>query len=311
MRILLANFALRNRSGAELHTRDIAIGLHRRGHQVAVYAPELGEVAQEVRAAGIQVTDQVENVAFEPQVIHGQTNTPMVQALEHFTKTPGLFMCHGSTPALAAPPLLPEVKLHVAVDVACLARLYKAGIPQNKCLLLFNFVDTDRFIPRASLPPHPKRVLLYSNYMNEKNFVLRIREWVQKTGMSCDVVGYGVLNPTAQPHTVLPQYDLVIAKGRAALEAIAVGCAVITGDVMGLGEMVNNARFEYLRARNFGLWSLTRPWTEQNVLDELKKYDPVDAALVSNRLRESARLDSYLLKLESIYKRCLKADTLR
>jgi len=41
-----------------------------------------------------------------------------------------------------------------------------------------------------------------------------------------------------QPEEVLPNYDLVFAVGRAAIEAMAIGCAVIVADAYGLGGLV-------------------------------------------------------------------------
>ncbi len=54
------------------------------------------------------------------------------------------------------------------------------------------------------------------------------------------------------PERILPRYDLVFAKGRCALEAMAAGCAVIVCDAVGLGEMVTHGSVEEMRRWNFG-----------------------------------------------------------
>lgn len=51
---------------------------------------------------------------------------------------------------------------------------------------------------------------------------------------------------------MLGGYDLVFAKARCALEAMAVGCAVVLCDVGGLGPLVTRAQVQHLRRWNFG-----------------------------------------------------------
>jgi hypothetical protein len=49
MRILIANATMATRTGTETYVRDLALGLMHRGHEPSVYAPELGEIARELR----------------------------------------------------------------------------------------------------------------------------------------------------------------------------------------------------------------------------------------------------------------------
>jgi hypothetical protein len=52
MRVLTTNCSLRGRSGTEIVTIDLALGLRRRGHEVAVFAPLLGSSAEILRDQG-------------------------------------------------------------------------------------------------------------------------------------------------------------------------------------------------------------------------------------------------------------------
>ena len=51
----------------------------------------------------------------------------------------------------------------------------------------------------------------------------------------------------AQPERVLGRYDIVFAKAKAAMEAMAVGAAVVLCDFGGVGPMVTWADFDRLR----------------------------------------------------------------
>ena len=62
-----------------------------------------------------------------------------------------------------------------------------------------------------------------------------LRDACRESGITLDVIGLGSGRGCAAPETVLGDYDLVLAKGRAALEALAIGTAVIVCDAAGLG----------------------------------------------------------------------------
>src|SRR5438876_583322 len=123
MRILATNCALRGRSGTEIVTMDLALGLAHRGHQVAVFAPLLGPSAAILRDNGIVVTDRPEELTWEPDVIHGHHNHVLAAALASFPNARALFVCHSSDYWFDGPLLLPRVHRLCAVDEACRARL--------------------------------------------------------------------------------------------------------------------------------------------------------------------------------------------
>ena len=143
----------------------------------------------------------------------------------------------------------------MAVDEVCVDRLVREeGIPAERVDLLLNFVDLERFRPRPPLPPRPARALALSNQATDAGYVQTIRAVGDSVAMCVDIVGHAQGNPTDTPASVLAGYDLVFAKGRSALEALAVGCAVILADVVGCGPLVTPDNFErLLRARNFGI----------------------------------------------------------
>jgi hypothetical protein len=84
----------------------------------------------------------------------------------------------------------------------------------------------------------------------------------------------------------LGEYDIVFAKARCALEALAVGSAVVLCDTVGVGPMVTTHEVDQLRLVNFGVRAL-RGDVDPDVLErEIARYDPQDAAEVSRRIRE-------------------------
>ena len=119
--------------------------------------------------------------------------------------------------------------------------------------------------------------------------------------MSVDVAGYRAGTVLDRPQDVLGQYDVVFAKGKAALEAAAVGAAVVVADLGGIGGMVTTANVGTLRPLNFGLRTLRRQPTVDVIAGELARYDAADAAAVSRLVRETAGHETLVDELLDVY----------
>ncbi len=307
-RVLLTNNTLATRAGTELWVRDVALALCARGHDVIAYSPVLGEVAKELAEAGVTVVDDLNRLDVAPDLVHGHHHLETMTALLRFPAVPALFVCHGARPWEEAPPLHPRIGRYVAVDLACEERLIQAGAPSDQIALLLNFVDLARFQSREALDPlpaQPRRALLFSNEATAATFLPVAREACAFAGLPLDVVGCGVGNAIAHPELVLPRYDLVFARARAALEAMAVGAAVILVGKAGTGPLVTTESFDALRPLNFGLKALDRPHDARLLAAEIARYDPQDAAAVSRRVRQEAGLDGAVDALERLHEETL------
>jgi hypothetical protein len=302
MRVLITNSILTGHTGSELYVRDLALGLLRRGHRPVVYSPRTGEPARRLRKLTVPVVDDLDLVAAAPDIIHGQHNLEAAAAVLNFPGVPAVFFCHGWTFWSDAPPVLPRVRRYVAVDDTCLDRLVcECGIDPARARLIFNSVDLERFGPRPPLPARPRRALVFSNFANEFTHAQVIRAACERAGLSVDVIGSAAGTATDSPEAALRRYDLVFAKGRSALEALAVGAAVVLCDIMGAGPLVTAADFERLRRLNFGIRALQSPLTAEAVAAQIARYDAADAAEVSRRARALAGLDGMLDQIVALY----------
>jgi hypothetical protein len=103
------------------------------------------------------------------------------------------------------------------------------------------------------------------------------------------------------PEHILGEYDLVFAKAKCAMEALAVGCAVILCDFTGLGPMVTYEEFDRLRRLNFGMRTLTNEITVAALRREIGRYNSADAAKTSARVRVEIALEPALDELINLY----------
>jgi glycosyltransferase involved in cell wall biosynthesis len=286
LKVLIANATLATLTGTETYVRDLALGLLHKGHTPIVYAPDLGPLAEELRRRTVPVVDNLNKVGTVPDLIHGNHNTELITALLHFETVPSVFFCHSWTDWISAPPSHPRILAYVAVDETCRDRLVlENAIPEDRVRVVLHAADLERFIPREPLPEKPARAVVFSNNANQWTHLSAVREACKRAGIELDVIGAGVNASSLNPESLLSNYDLVFAKARCALEALAVGTAVILCDAAGSGPMVTTAELDRLRRGNFGIRTLSENLDAELLLREIQRYDSKDAAEVSRRIR--------------------------
>jgi hypothetical protein len=307
LRVLITNTALVGHSGTECHVRDLACGLLRRGHAPVVYSTFLGEMARELEAATIPVVDDLRRLGETPDIIHGHHFPETLTALLYFPGVPALGVCHDWSAWHDAPVAFPRLRRYVAVDETCRDRLVQRhGLPTERVQVIGNAVALTRFPARAPLPPQPRRALVFSNYAAAGNFLDIVRVACAQAGLEVDVLGNHAGAEHSDPGAVLGLYDLVFAKARCALEAMAVGCAVILCGIEGAGPLVTSAQFDELRRWNFGRRALRLPAQPAALLREIARYDPADAAVVAKRVRAEANVESMLDAWLALYQEVIE-----
>jgi hypothetical protein len=249
--------------------------------------------------ATIPVTSDLATITTPPDIIHGQHTHELLAALLRFPGTPAVRVCHGW---LDDPPHpFPRVLRYVAVDETTRDRyVYEWGVPAEKVQVLLNWVDLQRFTPRSPLPQRPARALVFSH--NARDYLHEIRNACAPLGIEVDAVGDSLGNAAPAPERLLQDYDIVFAKARAAMEAMASGAAVILCDTAGLGPMVTSDEFARLRRFNFGIRTLQQKITLDGLQREIKCFDPDDAREVTRRLRAEPAMDAGIESLIDCYR---------
>jgi glycosyltransferase involved in cell wall biosynthesis len=302
LNILITNSRLTGFTGTEVVVRDLACELQRQGHMPLVYSPVLGAMAQEIRNRGIEVTNNLNGLSAVPQVIHGHHHPQVMEALLHFPLLPAIFVCHNAVAEVEEPFYFPRILRYVAVDNRCRARLENArNIPAQRIEVILNAVDLQRFQPRVALPRRPRRALVFSNHASRYTHLPAVRRACRRMGLEFDVLGSQAGTGVADPERVLPGYDLVFAKARCALEAMAAGTAVVLCDFAGAGPMVSSENFDQLRIMNFGGGVLVNPLESHYIQDQVANYDPADAGRVSQRVRREAGLEAATRRWIALY----------
>lgn len=309
MRVLITNNTLANRAGSELYVRDVAFELLRRGHRPVAYSTVLGEVAEELRSGTVPVVDDLDRLAEPPDVIHGQHHLETMAALTRFPGVPAVSFCHGWVPVEESPVRHPRIRRWVAMDETTRDRLVaEGGVPPALVTTVPNFVDLRRFRPGDPPPERPRRALVFANEAQESTTLPALREACRQAGLRLEVAGHAAGRTVAAPEERLRQFDVVFARGRSALEAMAVGAAVVVCDGEGaLGGFVTPDRWPRWRPLNFGLRCLDRVLTAGAVVEELGLWDPEAVAAVSARTRAEAGLGTAVDGIVALYEEAVAA----
>lgn len=290
MRILITALDLTRRGGAQLFVRDLAIGVLQMGHEPVVYSPALGAVAREIRRWTIPVTSDLRTISAPPEVIVGNYHLGTMTALMRFPDCGAILISHGFDIPIV--PRFPRIHRHVAVDEPTRGALVSVhGIEEEKVSLIFNAVDLGRFRAREGLPARPRRALVFGNQFVEGPQLDAIRAACERRGIGVDLAGRGG-RVAEEPEKILLDYDIVFARARCALEAMASGAAVILAGPTRLGTLVTPDTLEALRPLNFGRRTLQTTITVDRILEQIDRYDPGAAAEVTRWIRETASLES-------------------
>ena len=214
---------------------------------------------------------------------------------------------HSARGRAEAPLPHPQIRRFVAVDETVAASCRRAGVPAERLRVILNAVDMDRFRPRDALPARPRRALLLTKNHDHQ---AAVRAACRKAGLTLDALGPGTPRVSHQLERELPRYDIVFATARMALEAAAVGCAVVVADGRGFAGLLTSTRLDTWRPLNFGAALLTTPPTEDLFLAAIAAYDPVDTDRVTTRIRHEAGLEAAVAAYVGVYREAIAEDPL-
>ncbi|HVF41916.1 MAG TPA: glycosyltransferase [Pyrinomonadaceae bacterium] len=304
--VLITNHSLRERTGTEVYALELARGLLSLGHSPVLYSPRPGPLAAAIRRETVPVVDDLDVLSATPDIIHGQHADETVTALLRFPRTPALYVCHDWYLSIDTPPRFPRVLRYVAVDSPCRDKLvFEHGVPEGRVSVLLQFVDLEKFRPRTPLPARPRRALVLCNQTKENAYLEAARAACAAAGVSLDVYGIEVGRPCERPEELMREYDVVFAKGRTALEALAVGAAVVVYWWRRLGPLVTAGELERLRLENFGVRAMGPQLTPgefgREVGRALALYDAAEAARVSERVRAEAGRERVVKEFVELY----------
>lgn len=308
MKILITNHTLRQRGGSELFTAEIALALRSRGHDICVFSTDQGEVSNKLAKQNIPIINDPADCPFIPDIIHGQHHLETMAALCLWPDTPAIYMIHGSAPWEELPPSHPRIMQYLApschfgwiIEQNC-------GVDKNSLGIIRNFYDSDRYTTiRPSEEKTGKALLFHNTIPAGGKTWTTLKTACEQLNLSLEGVGAGFEKIIKNPGAMLPDYDVVFAAGRSAIEAMACGCTVILIGADTMTARVHPGNYDALMEFNFCPHDKDKTIESSFILAQLQLVNSDESAAVTARVREELSIDNTLSALEKFYQKAIE-----
>jgi len=271
MRILLTTENFDGLGGTETYIAAVATELSRLGHEVAVYSPRRGFMAERVRASGIPVLARDQQPRGCDLILANDASTAAEMAVDQAGAV-RVFVAHSAQFLLQAPPLQAGTVQTVVVLNDRVGRAIDARGAHAPIRRLCQPIDLLRFWNLGPVRSTPRLALVNSNYVAGARAQMLERA-CRNAGLELQWIGRS--DPQAAPEVPIAAADIVIGLGRSALEGMAAGRPVIVHGVLGADGWVTPERYPAMEADGFA--GLARPETTFDVAAltaELRGFDP-------------------------------------
>lgn len=273
MRVVFANHSLDHAGGIESYTTTVADHLQRFGHDVWIYTPEDGFTGEVARSMGLRVETDASRLPDDVDAVLAQDGVAALEMLAIRPAAPQIYCWHSELFDLHVPPQLDGVTARIVTFYAGARKKAEALAVSAPIVELTHPIDTERFKPRAPLRAKP-RALALGNYLTGERF--RILE------QACEIAGielnrrgsHAEGGVTARPEDDMGRADIVFAKAKAAIEAMACGRAVYVYDAFGSDGWVTPQRYPRLEANCFAGTGGGQTVEIDALVAALGEYDP-------------------------------------
>ncbi len=249
VRVLLTfeNFA--SFAGTETYTLTIAEELERLGHDVVIYSPNLGAMAEHAREQGVRVIG-VDGLPAECDLVLFSDAATCHELAGRYVDAVRIFVSHSAEFMLTVPPQLGDrchavVTLNDRVQRAIEARAWHPPVVR-----LRQPIRLARFRNLGAARSPATTALVMSNYLRGPRAAM-IENACRATGLELNWIGL-TTTPSAHPEFALAAADMAIGLGRCVLETMAAGRAAYVYGIAGGDGWVTPERYPAMEADGFG-----------------------------------------------------------
>ena len=303
MLILITNERLDLRAGSDSFIRDLARGLQKLGHYVMAYGSDPRQGRRLVERDSISVATDLERLPVRPDIIHARHHLDAMTAIAALPGVPVVHHCIGPAWSTVLP-VHPRIHRYIAPATGIANWIARQGpIPRDRIDLVHSAVDPLRLASTARPAASPERLLVYDDQMlPDSPIVPAIKAAADGLGLSVELAGRRLGRVFGNAGTRLPDYDIVFARGRAAIEAIACGCAVVVVSHDRCGEMVDEGNFDRLREADFSVDATRPPTPAERIGEILRGYSAPTTAALAAMVGSRCDFPAYAAAIESVYR---------
>lgn len=224
MEIVLAALAFDHPGGMQTYILTVAPHLERLGHELTIYSPQTGPLADFARGRGLRVVaDEYELPEACDAVLSGDAVSAWTMADLYPAAIRGIVVHSGDFDLHLPPGNEGVITFAVAMNGIVRRRVEALAHPPLVARLR-QPIDIAHFCPAVPAREHVERVLLLGNYLSgtRRETLVRICEQAGVAWRQVGLQGDTVLDP----FSAILDADIVVGQGRSALEGMACGRAV-------------------------------------------------------------------------------------
>lgn len=272
MRIIIAIHALTGSGGTEAYVTTVGDHLQRAGHNVWIYGREDGICGDRARALGLRVCTAPEQLPESADAALVQDAPVSLELLAERPLVPQVFVWHSELFDVQLPPQIEGAIARIVTVYESAFRRISAMAVKPPVVRLAQPVDLDRFRPLAPLPAKPRKALSLGNYLQGERAAL-LEEACELAGIELMRLGTHGERMSVAPEDDINRADIVFAKAKTALEAMACGRAVYVFDEYGADGWVTAENYARFAAGSFAGNLRTYSVTARSLAAELDQYD--------------------------------------
>ncbi len=259
--------------GSETYVLTIGEQLQRLGHEVTIFAIDIGQMADLALARGLRVCESPLELPSSCDGVLAQDGVVSLLLADRYPKAAHVWVAHGPGSDLHRPVQLPGVvSAVVAMNDRVVRRL--EGLAQRcEIVRLRQPIDVHRFIPRDAPRSTPETAVLLSNYLDRAESKA-LEQVCSHVGVRLERIGGHPDHLSTAPDSTIAAADIVFSHGRGALEGMAMGRAVYVLHRWGRDGWVTPDSYPALEADGFAGRAFGLKLDEAHLLADLVRYRP-------------------------------------
>lgn len=279
-KVLLTNAFIKNYSGSELDTVEVANYFLNKGYKVDIFTLEKGEpLLNEVNKNVRVLTHKDVDKLYKKYDILWSHHYPLVDYLLFYTDIKFDYVHHLCLSFYEAYEQLPiyyeDLNLVSAMSEKCRDELISDKKNNNKkeVLVFPNYAKLSYFNKTKKISNHIKKIAIVSNHIPEE--LLKIKSLIEQENIILDIYGQGY-NYVKIDEKILLEYDVIISIGKTCYYSIALGIPTYIYDRFGGDGYITPKNINKSYQNNFSGRAFRRKLTANEIKDELiSEYEKV------------------------------------
>jgi hypothetical protein len=272
LRIVIGTLALVAPGGTETFCLTVARELQRRGHQVVLFADSIGPYADWAAELGAEIAREADHLPPACDAILANDAITARLLAVRYPDTRLVYCIHGTIFEIQQPPLEPGLIDAIVAPSQRFAEFAHSFALSVPVVRIRQPLDIEWLVPTVPPRSQPRRALLLSNALTEGPRRDALFETWARRGIEVVQIGHGSSVFDVRP--AISDSDIVVGRGRAAMEGMACGKAVYVFDAGGGDGWVTPDAYPAIEADNFAGMATNVPVDRRRLAADLDHYDP-------------------------------------